>query len=149
MARLDELTAFLTRELRSSVDGASASSVLEIDGALIPSAATKAFSDFVEQAGPYGMGNPAPRFVFPAHRVTAVKAVGEGGHLRCALRAGDGSSISAIAFRAVGSPLGDAMQAVGGGPLHAAGRIKRNTWGGQDRVEFEIEDLADPRAQGR
>ena len=149
MARLDELTAFLGRELRSSVAGAAASSVLEIDGALIPSAATKDFADFVEQAGPYGMGNPAPRFVFPAHRVTAVKAVGEGGHLRCALRAGDGSSISAIAFRALGSPLGEAMQAVGGGPLHAAGRIKRNTWGGQDRVEFEIEDLADPRAQVR
>jgi single-stranded-DNA-specific exonuclease len=149
MARLDELTAFLSRELRPSVDSAAASLVLEIDGALIPSAATKDFANFVEQAGPYGMGNPAPRFVFPAHRVTAVKAVGEGGHLRCALRAGDGSSISAIAFRALGSPLGDAMQAVGGGPLHAAGRIKRNTWGGHDRVEFEIEDLADPRAQIR
>jgi single-stranded-DNA-specific exonuclease len=148
-ARLDELKAFLVRELRASVDGAAASAVLEIDGALIPSAATPEFADFIEQAGPYGMGNPAPRFVFPAHRVTAVKPVGEGGHLRCALRAGDGSSISAVAFRALGTPLGEAMQAPGGGPLHAAGRIKRNTWGGRDRVEFEIEDLADPRLQGR
>lgn len=149
MARLDELTAFLANELRASVDGATASAVLEIDGALIPSAATSEFAGLVEQAGPYGMGNPAPRFVFPAHRVTAVKAVGEGGHLRCLLRAGDGSSIPAIAFRALGTPIGEAMQAPGGTPLHAAGRIKRNTWGGYDRVEFEIEDLADPRTQGR
>jgi single-stranded-DNA-specific exonuclease len=148
-ARLEELTDFLGRELRTGVGGASASAVLEIDGALIPSAATRQFADFIERAGPYGMGNPAPRFVFPAHRITAVKAVGEGGHLRCLLRAGDGSSIPAVAFRAVGAPIGDAMQAGGGAVLHAAGRIKRNTWGGRDRVEFEIEDLADPRAQGR
>lgn len=146
-ARVDELTDFLSRELQASVDAAAAAATLDIDGALLPSAATLAFAAFIERAGPYGMGNPAPRFVLPAHRITAVKPVGES-HLRCALRAGDGSSITAVAFRAVGSPLGDAMLAAGPQPCHVAGRIKRNTWNGRDRIEFEIEDLADPRAQG-
>jgi single-stranded-DNA-specific exonuclease len=34
-----------------------------------------------------------------------------------------------------------------GMPLHVAGHLRRDTWGGRDRIELQIEDAADPRRQ--
>jgi single-stranded-DNA-specific exonuclease len=102
---------------------------------------------YIERAGPYGQGHPQPRFVFPSHRVRFAKVVGEK-HVRATLEAGDGSRIDAIAFRAAGQPVGDALLDAGGLPLHVAGTLKRDTWGGRNRVELTIDDVADPRRQG-
>ena len=33
-------------------------------------------------------------------------------------------------------------------PIHVAGNLKRDTWGGRDKIELMIEDAADPRKQG-
>ena len=55
--------------------------------------------------------------------------------------------LDAIAFRAAGQPLGDLLMSGGGMPLHVAGHLRRDTWGGRDRVELQIEDAADPRRQ--
>ena len=78
---------------------------LAIDGALTPAAVTDEFLALLERAGPYGQGNPQPRFAFPAHRVKFAKVVG-GAHVRCVLEAGDGSRLDAVAFRAADQPLG-------------------------------------------
>jgi single-stranded-DNA-specific exonuclease len=32
-------------------------------------------------------------------------------------------------------------------PLHVAGTLKRDTWGGRQKIELTIEDAADPRRQ--
>ena len=34
-------------------------------------------------------------------------------------------------------------------PLHIAGTVRRDTWGGRDKLEVTIEDAADPRLQIR
>jgi len=75
------------------------------------------------------------------------KVVGEA-HVRCVLEAADGSRIEAIAFRAAGQPLGDFLLETGGMPIHVAGSIRRDTWGGRNRIELNIEDAADPRDTG-
>jgi single-stranded-DNA-specific exonuclease len=69
-------------------------------------------------------------------------------HVRCTLEAGDGSKIDAIAFRAVGQPQGELLLSAGGMPLHVAGNLRRDSWGGRERTELMIEDVADPRKQG-
>jgi single-stranded-DNA-specific exonuclease len=33
-------------------------------------------------------------------------------------------------------------------PLHIAGQLRRDSWGGRERIELQIDDAADPRAQG-
>jgi single-stranded-DNA-specific exonuclease len=63
------------------------------------------------------------------------------------LEAGDGSRLDAVAFRAADQPLGAALLASSGLPLHVAGNLRRDTWGGCDRRELVIEDVADPRRQ--
>jgi single-stranded-DNA-specific exonuclease len=142
----EALEAFLRTRLAVASTTARAAVTLAIDGALTPGAVTDEFLELIERAGPYGQGNPQPRFAFPAHRVKFAKVVG-GAHVRCVLEAGDGSRLDAVAFRAADQPLGAALLASNGLPLHVAGNLRRDTWGGRDRRELVIEDVADPRQQ--
>jgi single-stranded-DNA-specific exonuclease len=146
--RLAEVEAFLVAELGASVTAARDVAALSVDGALTPEAASVEFAELLEKAGPYGSGNPTPRFVFPAHRISFAKQAGEA-HIRCSLKSGGGATIGAVAFRAVGTPLGDALLGGSDRTWHVAGRLQRDTWGGRDRIEVLIEDIADPARQPR
>lgn len=145
-SNLETALAFLRGELAVAATSARAASALAIDGALTPSAANDEFMRLIDRAGPYGQGNPQPRFVFPSHSVRFAKVVGDT-HVRCTLEAGDGSRIDAIAFRAVGQDLGTLLLGSAGMPIHVAGHLRRDTWGGRNRLELAIEDAADPRRQ--
>jgi len=145
--RLDILRAFFGERLTSKTDAARSVMALEIDGALTPASVTHEFMALIERAGPYGQGNPEPRFAFPAHRLKFAKVVGTA-HVRCTLEAGDGSRLDAVAFRAADQPIGTALLSSSGMPLHLVGHLRRDTWNGRDRLELVIEDLADPRRQG-
>ena len=120
---------------------------LEFDGALTPAGATEELIGLLERAGPYGQGNPQPRFAFPAHRVKFAKVMGDA-HVRCVLEAADGTRLDAVAFRSVGQPLGELLVSSAGMPIHVAGALRRDDWGGRNRIELQIEDAADPRRQG-
>jgi single-stranded-DNA-specific exonuclease len=50
--------------------------------------------------------------------------------------------VRAVAFRALDRPLGRALLAASGRPMHFAGRIKLDRWQGELRVTFQIEDAA-------
>ena len=144
--RLEDLRAFINERLRDKTIAAREAASIELDGALTPAGVTHELIELLERAGPFGQGNPQPKFAFPAHRVKFAKIVGDA-HVRCALEAGDGSRLDAIAFRAVGQPVGELLLSSGGMPIHVVGTVRRDTWGGRDRLEVTIEDAADPRAQ--
>lgn len=144
--KLPALEAFLAAQLRLPAARARENASFDIDGALTPAGVNDNLLDLIDKVGPYGQGNPSPRFAFPAHRVKFAKVVGDA-HIRCVLEAADGSRLDAVAFRAVGQPLGDLLTAPGGMPLHVAGSLKRDTWGGRQKIELTIEDAADPRRQ--
>lgn len=142
--KFEAARTYLAEQVASPATAAREARALEIDGALTPAAANDTLIDLIERAGPYGQGNPQPRFVFPAHRVRFAKVMGEA-HLRVTLEADDGSRLEGIAFRAVGQPLGELLTNTGGMPIHVAGNLRRDTWGGRQRIELQIEDAADPR----
>jgi single-stranded-DNA-specific exonuclease len=146
--RLEDLRAFIDKRLRDKAQLVRDTASLEIDGALTPGAVTHELIELLEKAGPFGQDNPQPRFAFPAHRVKFAKVVGEA-HVRCALEAGDGGRLDAIAFRAIGRPVGEMLLGAAGMPLHVVGTVRRDTWGGRDRLEVTIEDVADPRQQSK
>jgi single-stranded-DNA-specific exonuclease len=144
--RLEAARSFLIESVRVEAKSARAATGLDIDGALTPKAVNDKLIELIERAGPYGQGNPQPRFVFPAHRVKFAKVMGEA-HVRVTLEAGDASKIDGIAFRAVGQPLGETLLGTGGMPIHVAGTLRRDSWGGRERIELMIDDAADPRRQ--
>lgn len=137
---------FLDTRLASAALVARDKTGLDIDGALTAAGATDELIELLDRVGPYGQGNPQARFVFPAHRVRFAKVVGDA-HVRCVLEAGDGSRLEGVAFRAVGQPLGDLLLNTGGMPLHVCGHLKRDSWGGREKIELMIDDAADPRHQ--
>jgi single-stranded-DNA-specific exonuclease len=146
-AHFDGLALRLRALLREPSNLARELSGLEFDGALTPAGATEELLGLLECAGPYGQGNPQPRFAFPAHRVKFAKVMGDA-HVRCVLEAADGTRLDAVAFRSVGQPLGELLVSSAGMPIHVAGALRRDDWGGRNRIELQIEDAADPRRQG-
>ena len=146
-ARLADLENYFAAELAAAASGARAAAVLDVDAALTATGATTDVMDLLDRAGPFGQGNAQPRFAFPAHRIKFAKIVGDA-HVRVVLEGGDGSRLEAIAFRAAGQPLGDLLMGAGGMPLHVAGHLRRDSWGGREKIELQIDDAADPRHSG-
>ncbi len=143
-AQYAALEAFMRERLAATTGAARTAAALDLDGALTPVSVTDELMALIDRAGPYGQGNPQPRFAFPAHRVKFAKVVGDV-HVRCVLEGGDGSRLDAVAFRAADQPVGTTLLGAGGMPLHVAGHLRRDTWGGRDKRELVIEDVADPR----
>jgi single-stranded-DNA-specific exonuclease len=139
--RLADLEAFLGGRLAATTRAARTTRVLHLDGALTPVSVTDELMALIERAGPFGQGNPEPRFAFPAQRVRFAKVVGNA-HVRCVLEGGDGARLDAVAFRAADQPVGSALLRADGLPLHIAGHLRRDTWNGRDRRELVIEDVA-------
>jgi single-stranded-DNA-specific exonuclease len=140
IARLAALREFLEEKLASSVSGAAENALL-IDGALSATGATLDLIELLEQAGPYGSAHPSPMFAFPAHKVIYADPAGSD-HIRCTLAAPDGTRIKAIAFRAMGTELGEMLLSERKLPLHIAGRLTIDEWGAKRVPSVQIEDVA-------
>jgi single-stranded-DNA-specific exonuclease len=144
--RLGDWRAFLEERLGEPVARARSAASLAVDAAMTAAAATPELIRRLETAGPYGSGNPEPVFVLPRHRLMEVMAVGVD-HLRVRAVAADGSAIDAMAFRSVGKKLGEALVRLRGSPAHLAGTLAVNRYGGRERAQLRILDVAE--AAGR
>lgn len=144
--RLPAFRAFLEERLGAAVRASDTGHALDIDAALALAGATPALIADVERAGPFGSGNPAPVFAFPAQRIAYADRAGNG-HVRVTLSAGDRTSLKAIAFRAADQPIGQALLASRGRPLHVAGTLSLDHWGGSPSPQLRILDAAE--AEGR
>lgn len=143
---LAALETFLHGHLASAARGIGDAAHLDIDASLVASGATPELIELIDRVSPFGQGNSEARFALPAHRVKFGKVIADA-HVRVILEGGDGSRVDGVAFRAVGQPLGDLLMSAGGMPLHVAGHLRKDTWGGRERIELQIEDAADPRNQ--
>lgn len=140
-SRLGDLRHFF-EERSAHVHALRSDEVLEVDGALSAEGANFQMLDALEKAGPYGAGYPAPMIVLPRHRLVDVREMGTG-HLRLSLRSDAGGALRAVAFRVIGSPLGDLLQKSGGQYLHFAGALSSNFWNGSRNVQFRVTDAAE------
>ncbi len=141
---LERFRACLERELGAAVGAlAGAPDVLHVDGVLSAGGASVELVQALAEAGPFGSGQPEPCFAFGRHRVCDLREIGAG-HLRVTLKSGDGASLKAVAFRAVGQPLGAALQQARDGEAHVAGTLTIDRWGGGERAELRICDVAAP-----
>jgi single-stranded-DNA-specific exonuclease len=142
--RLGEWRAFLEERLGGAVAKARADAGLTVDAALTANGATPELAHRLEAAGPYGSGNPEPVFALPRHRLAGVMPVGAGGdHLRLRAIAGDGQAIEGIAFRAAGKTLGQALVRLRDAPVHLAGTLSVNRYGGRERAQLRVVDVAE------
>lgn len=141
-SRIAALRAFLEERLAAETAKAAEGRSLSVDAAIAAGGCNADLVELLERAGPFGAGNPAPVFVLPSHRVAWADTAGAD-HVRCAVTGSDGSRIKAIAFRALGSPLGERLLSERQQPLHLAGRLTLDDWGGKREAQLLIEDAAE------
>lgn len=139
--RIAPFRAYLEQALGPAVTEARHDRSLWIDGAVSAGGATVGLVEVLSRAGPFGAGNPEPVLALPAHTLVYADPVGAD-HVRLRLRAGDGSTINGIAFRAMGKPLGKALIDNRGRAVHAAGHLAIDRWQGAERVQLRLSDIA-------
>jgi single-stranded-DNA-specific exonuclease len=133
--------AFLESELSAAVAAARADRALLIDGAVSAAGANLALIETLSRAGPFGAGNAEPVIALPSHTLVYADEVGQA-HVRARFRSGDGATVNAIAFRAIGQPLGEALLKNRGAAMHAAGTLSIDRWNGAERVQLRLMDVA-------
>ncbi len=142
-AQLEPAMERLGALLAAQGSGRLEASALEIDGLVTPSAATPDLADLIASAGPYGAGNAAPRVALAGVRVARSRRVGDG-HLSLTLTDAQGGRLDAMAFRAFEGPLGPLLADRQGVPVHVAGRLERDDWGGRVKAKLSVDDAAIP-----
>ncbi|TWT12727.1 single-stranded-DNA-specific exonuclease RecJ [Reyranella sp. CPCC 100927] len=144
-SRLADWTRFFNDHVEARIGVSPPVRDLAVDGALGTQAATTDLVRTIEQVGPFGVGNPEPRFVLSHVRATWSRPVGEA-HVRCTLAGSDGGRLQAIAFRAAGGPVGAALLDATSPTLHVAGILRVDRWNGSETVNLHVEDAAPARA---
>ena len=140
-SKVSEFLIWLENKISKTVDDLRADRSITIDGMISASGATKDLVDLIDQAGPFGSGNPTPIFALPSHRLVDVREVGNG-HLSMTLMNSDGTRIKAIAFRSVGTALGDFLTGSLGQTIHVAGNLNLNYWNGSVSTQLRVVDAA-------
>ena len=116
--------AYLEETLGEAVAAARRDDALLIDAALVGRRPpTRRLMATIARAGPFGAGNAEPVVALPHHTIAYAEAVGQA-HVRVRLQRGDGGFVNAIAFRAAGQKLGNALMESRGRAVHAAGCLR-------------------------
>ncbi len=140
---IPELRAFLCERLAQESELATAQDGLEVDALVTTRGCDRALWQDFQRMAPFGPANVEPLFALADVRVERPMAL-RGGHVRCSLTDGSGGKLKAVAWRVEGSEIGRRLLTEGGA-IHIVGRLKPDDWQGRQGVEFEIEDVADPR----
>ena len=146
--RMNKFHDFLCQRFEAELGDEVPRPVRQVSGLLSTAGVLPELADWLDRLGPFGSGNPEPRFALPDCRIGYAKAVGrDGAHISCRLDDGSGTALSAIAFQAGGTPFGEALLAArDGAPLHILGRVRRDHFRGGRAMQLEIEDAAPRQA---
>jgi len=113
------------------------------DGVLSAGGVSVELCEQLEKAGPFGSNFDEPIFALPSHLLVDIREVGQG-HLSLGLANRAGVRLKAIAFRAVGTILGDFLLAHRGHIIHVAGCVTLNHWNGRTSAQLRLIDAALP-----
>ncbi|MEM9810843.1 MAG: single-stranded-DNA-specific exonuclease RecJ [Pseudomonadota bacterium] len=144
--QIEPFRAAMAEKLSSGVAEATAERTLVLDGAVALSAITGTTCRALQPAGPFGNGNPEPRFALADVRIRHQRLVGER-HLSITVEDDFGRTARGIAFGVKDEPLGDLLEDPSRPRLHLAGRITPDTWRGGEAAQFELDDAAEAQSQ--
>ena len=134
------LRAFMEEKCASEFAKQERDDCLEMDAALSARAARPQLCDLMEQAGPYGAGNPQPVLAFPNHAIQYAKRVGRD-HVRFTIAAADGAKLNAIGFGIAEEKLGKAILDGRGKKAHFAGYLNAEFYRGGKNVQLRLIDM--------
>lgn len=140
--KIADLEAFLSARVLQPEHLYAASRVLHIDAVLSIGGVNEQLVRQLERMGPFGQGNPPVRVIIEGVTNISPQLVA-GQHVKTWL--GDPLSrqrLSAIAFRSMGTPLGDALLEGKGAKFNVAGQLRMQEWNGSHNISVMIDDVA-------
>ncbi len=114
---------------------------LVIDGLLSIAGANDALMDQVERFAPYGTGNPEPMFALTNLTIASARTMGgDNTHVMCEFTDDSRGRMRGVAFGCAATALGKAILS-GPRQVSVAGKLQRDEYNGQRRVQIMIEDI--------
>jgi single-stranded-DNA-specific exonuclease len=141
--KLEDFKAFMQEHIARQAKGAKSSVSTMIEGLLTVRGIRADLIRLIQDnIGPFGQEHPEPLFLLQNVRLNSVDVMA-GSHIRAQVSDWEGGPrVKAVAFRAVGTALGDALLKQGRQPFHLVGHLKLDTWNGREQGEFHIKDAA-------
>jgi single-stranded-DNA-specific exonuclease len=140
--KLEAFSVYLNKNIAAQAENAEANIETTIDGVMAVQGAKTEFVEMLDDlVGPFGMDFPEPVFAFNNVRIYNPTIRGET-HISIMLSDWEGGArMKAMAFGAVGTPLGDALlKDSHQKAFHLIGQLKINEWQGRKSAELHIQD---------
>ncbi len=139
--KLEPLRAFLKEHIKKQMQNTDTNVEIVIDSVLTVGGVTVDLVELLQnKIGPFGQEFPEPIFMLENVRIHRVDIRG-GSHISIMLSDWEGGSrIKAMAFRAVDTPLGNALLNAGTSAFNIIGQLKINEWQGRKSAEMHIID---------
>ncbi len=141
--KLDELYEFLNNHVKRQMESGAVNVETSIDGTLSVGGITVELISLLQKyIAPFGQEFPEPVFALTNVKISKADIVGAS-HIRLFIcdEIG-GKTIKAMAFRAVGTDLGEMLLSRQSSCLNLAGTLKINEWQGRSSAEMHIIDAA-------
>ncbi|MEM7569625.1 MAG: single-stranded-DNA-specific exonuclease RecJ [Pseudomonadota bacterium] len=140
-SNIEALERHLTSLLQSQIQTARLARALSIDCLLSVGGATPELIDDMNQIGPFGVGNPAPKIAFANVTIEKADVVGTD-HVRLFVKDTSSARLKVIAFRTAQTEMGARLLGGVGQRFHLAGRLKRDDWSSTPKAELHLLDAA-------
>ncbi|WP_341822922.1 single-stranded-DNA-specific exonuclease RecJ [Wolbachia endosymbiont (group A) of Clivina fossor] len=131
--KINDLHDFFTERFSNSIN----EKTLKADSIVTAKAINLSLWNQLQRLGPFGVGNPEPRFIIQGAKIRKPEVIGVD-HIKCFI-ADDNVMVRAIAFRSANTHLGSAIMQ--GNVKAILGKISMNYWNGNEFVQFLIEDV--------
>lgn len=115
-----------------------------VDAEIDASGATMDLVNKMSVLAPFGQGNPEPELVLNGAVLQYATVMGNGAHLRGAVKTSLGGTVAFVGFNMVGTPVGNFLldDANTNTTISMLGRLKDNEFNGRHSVQFMLEDIA-------
>ena len=139
--QLAALAAFFASRI-NDVSKSSKARHLNIDALVSIGGANAVLIDSLERIGPFGQGNPSIRVV--VEKVVNLKPdIVKEQHVKTLFTDPlSNSRLSAMAFRVMGTALGEALLSTRGRKVSVAGQLRAQEWNGQRSVSLMVDDIS-------
>ena len=141
--KLEELRQFLNDHIAKQMENTDTNVETTVDALVTAGGITVNLVETLQnKVGPFGQEHPEPVFMLKNVRIHQADILGQS-HIRVMISDWEGGSrVKAMAFRAVDTPLGDALLKPGSHSFHILGQLKINEWQGRKSAEMHIVDAS-------
>lgn len=135
---------FLEKSVIEQLSGERPKSEIIVDAEIDSSGADMKLVEKLADLAPFGQSNPEPTLVLNGGVLKFATVMGNGSHLRGAIRTSRGGQLSFVGFNLVGTPVGDFLldDANINTKIKMLGKLKENEYNGRVSAQFTLEDMA-------